>query len=471
MKGNTLKSLLISVICGFYAFGATAAVSLFSDYGQIQNVQNYSSNPFWSPSAPYNQRVPQPVYATGADLNSEDCQKVVQSLVAAQCMARDNCKNTDVSDIRPTIMVQLSNLPGHNYVSACSGYIDGIFESYVQQYGNTLPNRPTAFPNATTPTLNDSGGIQFNNPYKKQPTDWQKEQTERAKELEALQKQNGTGNERLTKTNFPATYADLSFSERMENNREGLMPYKDAVAYKTLNVKTAEEWCDEHPTLPECKKKNEDNDDQGDDDHDIDDDDYELNYGSIDFVYFHFERQVNSIEGFKQNDRFCAVWRTSTESGNLCNTENSSTNESMSDFFDNHLNEATKPFPYEDTYGIGEWQVVLYDTNNNIKMHALGESSCSINKNTVPQKPYETDGNMCWCRVAEIEFCKKIPCKSENMDIEKTTTNWLVVHGTGIEEYNRGKFPSCSDECAKRCIHYFLNGQTDLFYFPQGVDY
>ena len=110
MKGNTLKSLLLSVICGFYAFGATAAVSLFSDYGQIQNVQNYSSNPFWSPNAPYNQRLPQPVYATGADLNSEDCQKVVQSLVAAQCMARDNCKNTDLSDIRPTVMVQLSIL-------------------------------------------------------------------------------------------------------------------------------------------------------------------------------------------------------------------------------------------------------------------------------------------------------------------------------------------------------------------------
>ena len=29
----------------------------FSKYGQIQNVQNYSSNPFWDPSSPYNQRV------------------------------------------------------------------------------------------------------------------------------------------------------------------------------------------------------------------------------------------------------------------------------------------------------------------------------------------------------------------------------------------------------------------------------
>ena len=123
MIKDFFKSLLFVFICGFCAFSAPAAVSLFSDYGQIQNVQHYSSNPFWSPTAPYNQRLPQPVYATGADLNADDCIRVVQSLVSVQCMARDNCKNTDVSDIRPTIMVQLSNLPGANYVSACSGYI------------------------------------------------------------------------------------------------------------------------------------------------------------------------------------------------------------------------------------------------------------------------------------------------------------------------------------------------------------
>lgn len=254
MKKNYFKSLLFAFVCGFYALGAIAAVSMFSDYGQIQNVQNYSSNPFWSPNSPYNQRLPQPVFATGADLNADDCIKVVQSLVSVQCMARDNCKNADLSDIRPTVMVQLSNLPGANYVSSCSGYIDEIFESYKRQYGNTLPNRPTAFPNATTPNpgLNDTGGIKFENPYKQQPTKWQIEQKERADELQRLQAQNGVGSEHLVKTDFPATYADLSFSERLENDRAGLEPFKDLKAYNTLDVKSESEWCEEHYNSSEC---------------------------------------------------------------------------------------------------------------------------------------------------------------------------------------------------------------------------
>lgn len=256
MKKNYLKSLVFTFVCALCTFCANAAVSLFSEYGQIQNVQNYSSNPFWSPNAPYNQRLPQPVFATGADLNADDCIKVVQSLVSVQCMARDNCKNTDLSDIRPTVMVQLSNLPGANYVSACSGYIDGIFESYKRQYGNTLPNRPTTFPDATVPNpdVNDSDGIiQFENPYKREPTKWQQEQKKRSDELQRLQAQNGVGSEHLVKTDFPATYADLSFLERMENDRESLIPYKDATAYRTLDVKSEFEWCEgEHANAPEC---------------------------------------------------------------------------------------------------------------------------------------------------------------------------------------------------------------------------
>ena len=254
MKGNIFKSLLCTVVGCLYVFTAHATVSLFSDYGQIQNVQNYSSNPFWSPNAPYNQRLPQPVYATGPDLDSGDCLSVVQSLVAAQCMARNNCANTDLSDIRPTIMVQLSNLPGHNYVSACSGYLDGVFDAYVKQYGNSMPNRPVAFPDSTTPNqnLNDSGGIQFNNPYKIQPTKWQQEYKERSDELQSLQRENGPNIE-ITQTDFPATYADLSFSGRMENDFEGLMPYKDMKAFRTLDVKTKEEWCADHPDYAMCK--------------------------------------------------------------------------------------------------------------------------------------------------------------------------------------------------------------------------
>ena len=257
MKTSKLKSLLFAVICGFCAFGAAAAASLFSDYGQIQNVQNYSTNPFWTPNSPYNQRLPQPVYVQGADLNDEDCISVVQSLVSVQCMARDNCKNTTLAEIRPTIMVQLSNLPGNNYVSACSGYLDYIFESYVAKYGNSVPNRAVAFPNATTPNqnLNNNNKIPIQNPYKQVTPKWQQEINERSNELKQLQQQNGAGSEHLSATAFPTTYADLSFSDRMANATEGYAPYKDMHAYETPKLISTKEWCNgDGAGTPECAK-------------------------------------------------------------------------------------------------------------------------------------------------------------------------------------------------------------------------
>ena len=245
MKKGFLKSLLIAVFCGFYAFGATAAVSLFSDYGQIQNVQNYSTNPFWTPNSPYNQRLPQPVYVQGADLTADDCFKVVQSLVSVQCMARDNCKNTTLADIRPTIMVQLSNLPGNNYVSACSGFIDGVFESYVAQYGNNIPNRAAAFPNATTPNpdINKDNDIKIQNPYKRTIPQWQQEIIERSNELEQLRQESGAGSEHLSATDFPATYADLSFTDRVKLATADYAQYKDKNAYTVPNIQNLKDWC------------------------------------------------------------------------------------------------------------------------------------------------------------------------------------------------------------------------------------
>ncbi len=246
MKKHTLTSLLGVVFGGLCAFDATAAVSLFSDYGQIQNVQKYSSNPFWTPNSPYNQRLPQPVYVQGADLNTEDCTKVVQSLVSVQCMARDNCKNTSISDIRPTIMVQLSNLPGDNYVSACAGYIDGIFESYVAQYGNSLPNRAVNFPKAidANPSLNNSNNsIQIQNPYKQTTPAWKQEIIDRQNELQQLQQQNGAGDEHLSSTEFPTTYADLSFESRMQFESEDYAKYKDLKTYNELKAQDITTWC------------------------------------------------------------------------------------------------------------------------------------------------------------------------------------------------------------------------------------
>lgn len=254
MKKSILKSLTIAGLGSFCAFVAHAATSLFSDYGQIQNVQNYSSNPFWTPNAPYNQRLPQPVYVQGADLNTEDCMRAVQSLVSVQCMARNNCRNTTLNEIRPTIMVQLSNLPGNNYVSACSGYIDGVFESYVAQYGNGVSGRAVSFPTGTVanPTVNADTGLQLKNPYKQTVSKKQAAINERAEELQRLQEQNGSGSESLSSSAFPTTYADFSFSQRVENTREGLMPYKDMKAYQTPKILGCEEWCDDHANSPEC---------------------------------------------------------------------------------------------------------------------------------------------------------------------------------------------------------------------------
>ena len=187
MKTKSLKSLLFALGV-VVAPGLGFASSLFSNYGQIQNVQNYSTNPFWTPNSPYSKKLPQPVYVQGADLNTEDCINVVQSLVSVQCMVRDNCQNTTLSDVRPAIMVQLAGLPNHNYVSACAGYIDEIYAKYVEYYGNNAPgNKAVAFPSGTVPTPDF---VQPENIYKPQIPQWQAEMNERARELQELQEQN-----------------------------------------------------------------------------------------------------------------------------------------------------------------------------------------------------------------------------------------------------------------------------------------
>ena len=254
--------MLSFVICGFSAVSAFSATTLFSNYGQVQNVQNYSTNPFWTPSSPYNQRMPQPVYVQGADLTADDCIKMVQSLVSAQCLARDNCKDTSLTDVRPSIMVQLSNLPGHNYVSACSGYIDSVFESYKSQYGNNVPTHQVAFPTATAPNQNlNNNQIQIQNPYKQQVPKWKQEINERTQELQELQEQNGAGNNQLSATDFPTTYADLSFSERMANATEGYEPYAGKTAYvfpDNEHVLKSDDYCSSHlsdATCAEYKKR------------------------------------------------------------------------------------------------------------------------------------------------------------------------------------------------------------------------
>lgn len=81
---------------------------------------------------------------------------------------------------------------------------------------------------------------------------WKNEMNERANELQQLQKQNGAGGTNLIKTDFPKTTDDLSFSARVQLEKESIEPYKDLKAYRELNVKTAEEWCEDHKNSREC---------------------------------------------------------------------------------------------------------------------------------------------------------------------------------------------------------------------------
>ncbi len=221
----------------------------FSKDGLIQNVQNYSSNPFWTPDSLYNQRMPQPVYVQGTDLDTGDCQRVVSALVASYCGARNNCRAESLSDAKPTLTIQLASLPNHNYVSACGGYIDAEFQSYVSRYANAAPtNGPVAFPAATTanPAVNQPE-FKIKNPYEVQiPTwngdPWMQEMIERKMELDNLQSQNGAGNEKIVKADFPTTVADLSFTQRMENAAAGYAPYKGKSAYQQIKIESPEEY-------------------------------------------------------------------------------------------------------------------------------------------------------------------------------------------------------------------------------------
>ena len=214
----------------------------FSQYGQIQNVQSYSSNPFWTPGSPYNQRMPQAVYVDGPEINAGDCQRVVSALVANVCTNMNNCVDTQLSDVRPTLMLQLSQLPGHNYATSCAGYIDSEFENYVKKYGHAgVVGETVEFPDATAPS-NTGTQIEIKNPFEKQMPQWQQDVIERTKELENLQAQNGGNMGRLEKTAFPTTFADLSFQERMDIKAEGYEPYKDMKAYHPITLEPMEDY-------------------------------------------------------------------------------------------------------------------------------------------------------------------------------------------------------------------------------------
>lgn len=229
-------SIVVFGMCGTPGGGATQNSPAFiSKYGEIQSVNKYSSNPFWTPNSPYNQRFPTPVYVTGADLTTGDCNRIVQNLISLYCSNYNNCSNLRISDVRPNIMVQLSQLPGHNFATSCGGYIDSIFEDYKKTYGNSSTN------NIVKPAQQKQTTIQIDNPFKQQLSEYDQGVAERTAELERLQNIT-TPRARVTATEFPKTIDDLSFTDRLANTTAGYEPYKNLNAYKTPNFETEDQY-------------------------------------------------------------------------------------------------------------------------------------------------------------------------------------------------------------------------------------
>ena len=211
----------------------------FSQYGMIQNVQNYSGNPFYVPNNAII-TAPKIVYANGPSLKAGDCEQIVQALVENECEKRKKCQNLQLSDIRPNLMVQLSTLPNYNYAASCAGYIDTAFELYMKQNHNVNYVNPSAsFPTAKARAATTKPKAQS-------------AYAERAAELKKLQAQNSNTNYTVTETDFPKTIDDVSFLDTIAVKTAGYEKYKDAQVYIPLNI--SEEDTSGKTVISECVK-------------------------------------------------------------------------------------------------------------------------------------------------------------------------------------------------------------------------
>lgn len=240
--GKTYLFLLGWVFGGIFSttvsFAAQNSLTSYSKYGQIQNVQNYSANSLYR-NGVYNPKGPQAIYTTGTDLTTGDCRRVVENLISNECAQRNNCFGMRISDIRPTLMVRLSQLPGHNFATSCSGYIDTIFNEYLAQTGSNTGTKPTAIAFPTSSGVhNTNSGAQFAVPISTQ----QREIQERANEMMEAQRQNETLPVGITATDFPTSYADLSLSDRMAVASEGLEPFKDLEAFHPIEIESYQDY-------------------------------------------------------------------------------------------------------------------------------------------------------------------------------------------------------------------------------------
>jgi len=222
-------SLKLWLLCAAFLCTGAYAAAPFSQYGLIQNVQNYSSNPFYNPNSP-TVSSPHVVYDSGPALKPGDCERVVQSVVDFVCSQHDGCRGMTLADARPELMVQLSKMPGYNYASSCSGYIDEIYEK--RQKNNFSGN--TGYSAATFPDAQKSAATGSGLPK------WQAEYNERAAELKTLQAQTKTTPDTVEQMDFPKTFDDLSFEQKIAVKQQGYEKYKDAQVYVPLNIKPEE---------------------------------------------------------------------------------------------------------------------------------------------------------------------------------------------------------------------------------------
>lgn len=230
-----------------------ASPTPLSNYGNIQNVQNYSSNPFWQGDS-YKQRMPTPVYVDGPDVKSGTCNQIMAQMVSLHCGMRNNCQNVQLKDIRPAIMTQLSQMSDANYSTSCAGYLDGAFNDYIRQHGTVNPPIPTIPAHATQPTPDIPTPITM--PQPQQPTEnWKTDMATRRAELAELRA--ATGGDQLPefRGEMPTVAADFSFEDRVTNATDGYQPFADTSAYKPIVIESKADYTQRRITAQENEKK------------------------------------------------------------------------------------------------------------------------------------------------------------------------------------------------------------------------
>lgn len=227
---------IFSVFMGVTACVTTlGAAPMFSQYGQIQNVQNYSTNPLYTPNSSYRYNMPSPVYSTGPTVSTSDCQYTVTDLINNYCLGLNNCAGLDANDIRPSIMLQLSYMQNGNYSTACAGYIDDLFNKYISQHPNTETVSVT--------TQSDTASVSqptIASPYQNNAPTWAQDMQKRQQELQNLRQPDDNMYPQGVLYSFPSSSADLSREEKVANLTHGYEPFKDARAYREMDIQRDE---------------------------------------------------------------------------------------------------------------------------------------------------------------------------------------------------------------------------------------